>query len=592
MRLKRTHRCGDLRNTNGGSKATLSGWVENYRDHGGVAFIDLRDRWGLTQVVFHPETAGDFHKEAHHLRSQDVISVTGDVILRPEGMENNRLATGAIELYVTDFEMLNKADTPPFDIQHAEGVNEESRLKHRFLDLRSQKQQEMLIFRSKVVNLIRAYFEENDFVDIETPILGRATPEGARDYLVPSRVNAGKFFALPQSPQLYKQALMIAGYDRYIQIARCFRDEDLRANRQPEFTQVDLEMAFVDQDEVMSMVEGLFSKIFKDMMGSELKLPLPRMTYKQSMADYGNDAPDLRFGLKIKDITDIFKESKFTVFRKAVEGGGIVRAINLKGHSEALSRKDLDEMTPFAAQFKAKGVAWIRMNEDGPQSPIIKFFSEEETNALYETMNAEVGDVLIFLADKEEVVCQSLSELRNFFGKKLGLYKDDDFAFTWVVDFPMFEKDHKARPTALHHPFTAPTPEDEHLLDEDIYNIRTNAYDLVMNGCEVGGGSIRIHNLDLQKKVFTILGISEEEAKDKFGFLLDALSFGAPPHGGLALGLDRLIMLLLGTESIRDVIAFPKTQKATCLMTEAPGMVDEEQLEELFIESTVDEDDQ
>lgn len=528
MRLKRTHRCGELRKEMAETTATLSGWVENYRDHGGVAFIDLRDRWGITQVVFHPDTAREHHKEAHHLRSQDVISVTGEVRLRPEGMENPRLKTGAIELYVTDFEMLNKSATP-FDIQHAEGVNEEARLKHRFLDLRSAKQQEALLFRSKVVNLIRAYFAENDFADIETPILGRATPEGARDYLVPSRVNAGKFFALPQSPQLYKQALMIAGFDRYIQIARCFRDEDLRANRQPEFTQVDLEMAFVDKDEVMSMVEGLFVRIFKEIKDEELPLPLPRMSYKQAMAEYGNDAPDLRFGLKIQDITEIFRESQFTVFRKAVETGGVVRAINLKGLSEKLSRKDLDEMTPFAAQFKAKGVAWIRMNEEGPQSPIIKFFSDEETKALYETMNAETGDVLIFLADREEVVCQSLSELRLHFGKKLELYDPASFAFTWVVDFPMFEKDHRAKPSALHHPFTAPMPEDEHLMDEDIYNIRTNAYDLVINGCEVGGGSIRIHNIEMQKKVFSILGIGDEEAQDKFGFLLDALQFGAPP---------------------------------------------------------------
>ena len=592
MRLKRTHRCGELKKDMAGSQATLSGWVENYRDHGGVAFIDLRDRWGITQVVFHPDTAGEHHSQAHHLRSQDVISVTGEVRPRPEGMENSRLKTGEIELYVTDFEMLNKSATPPFDIQHAEGVNEEARLKNRFLDLRGAKLQEAMMFRSRVVNLIRSYFADNEFADIETPILGRATPEGARDYLVPSRVHPGKFFALPQSPQLFKQALIIAGFDRYIQIARCFRDEDLRADRQPEFTQVDLEMAFVDKEDVMTMVEGLFVRIFKEILGKELSLPLPRMSYKQAMLEYGKDAPDLRFGLKIQDITEIFTESKFTVFRKAVEAGGVVRAINLKGLSGKLSRKDLDEMTPFAAQFKAKGVAWIRMNEEGPQSPIIKFFSGEETKALYETMNAEVGDVLIFLADSEEVVCQSLAELRLFFGKKLELYDPKEFAFTWVVDFPMFEKDHRAKPSALHHPFTAPVPEDEHLMDDDIYNIRTNAYDLVMNGCEVGGGSIRIHSTEMQKKVFSILGITDEEAQDKFGFLLDALQFGAPPHGGLALGLDRLVMLLLGTDSIRDVIAFPKTQKASCLMTEAPGKVEEEQLEELSIASTVEEEEE
>lgn len=586
MRLRRTHRCGDIGLAMAGTQTTLSGWVENYRDHGGVAFIDLRDRWGITQVVFDPETAGRFHSEAHRLRSQDVISVTGEVRARPEGMANPRLKTGAIEVYVTDFELLSKSATPPFDVQHSEEVNDEVRLKHRFLELRGEKQQEMLLFRSRIVNLIRTYFAENDFADIETPILGRATPEGARDYLVPSRVNTGKFFALPQSPQLYKQALMIAGFDRYIQIARCFRDEDLRANRQPEFTQVDLEMAFVDKEDVMAMTEGLFARIFKEIRGEKLPLPLPRMNYGQAMADYGTDSPDIRFDLKIRDVTEIFRESGFAVFRKAAESGGVVRAINLKGLSARLSRKDLDDMTPFVTQFKARGAAWIRMNEGGPQSPIIKFFNEGETKALYERMNAEAGDVLIFLADREEVVCQSLSELRLHFGRKLELYDPASFALTWVVDFPMFEKDHQGRPTALHHPFTAPVPEDEALMDGDIYGIRTNAYDIVINGCEVGGGSIRIHDMAMQKKVFSILGIDDEEAQDKFGFLLEALRFGAPPHGGIALGLDRLIMLLLGTESIRDIIAFPKTQKATCLMTEAPGLVEASILEELGITST------
>ena len=583
MRLKRTHRCGELDITLAETSATLSGWVENYRDHGGVVFIDLRDRWGIAQVVFHPDTSGHFHREAQHLRSQDVISVTGEVRPRPEGMANPRLKTGAIEVYVTDFELLNKSATPPFDVQHSEEVNDEVRLKHRFLDLRGERQQQMMLFRSRIVTLIRTYFAENDFADIETPILGRATPEGARDYLVPSRLNPGRFFALPQSPQLYKQALMIAGFDRYIQIARCFRDEDLRANRQPEFTQLDLEMAFVDKEDVITMVEGLFARIFKEIRGEKLPLPLPRMSYGQAMAEYGTDAPDLRFGLKIQDVTEIFRKSGFSVFRKAVEGGGVVRAINLKGLSGRLSRKDLDDMTPFVSHFKAKGIAWIRMNQGSPQSPIIKFFNEEETKALYEVMNAETGDVLIFLADKEEIVCQGLSELRLHLGRKLGLYDPATFAFTWVLDFPMFEKDHRGRPTAQHHPFTAPIPEDEDRMDGDIYKIRTNAYDIVINGCEVGGGSIRIHKMPIQKKVFSLLGIGNEEAQDKFGFLLEALQFGAPPHGGIALGIDRIIMLLLGTDSIRDVIAFPKTQKATCLMTEAPGFVEEATLEELGI---------
>ncbi len=591
MELKRTHRCGALRPENKGISTVLSGWVENYRDHGGVAFIDLRDRWGITQVVFDPEESPESHKIAHTLRGQDVISVKGEVRLRPEGMKNKKLVTGGIEVYVKSHEILNKSHTPPFDIEHHEGVNQETRLKHRYLDLRSTHLQNSMIFRSKVTSLIRNYFQENEFVDIETPVLSRATPEGARDYLVPSRVNQGKFFALPQSPQLYKQSLMISGFDRYIQIARCFRDEDLRADRQPEFTQVDMEMAFVERDDVMSMMEGLFSRIFKEFLGKELSTPLPRMSYDQAMLDYGKDAPDLRFGLKIKDITDILKETDFTVFRKSIESGGCVRAINLKGASESLSRKDLDEMTPFAKQFKAKGVAWIRMNEEGPQSPIIKFFSETEASALYKQMDAETGDVLIFLADREEVVCQSLAELRLLFGKKLGLYKPEDVSLSWIVDFPMFEKDHKGNPTPLHHPFTAPKPEDRDKMDTDIFNVSTNAYDLVMNGCEVGGGSIRIHDQETQKKVFDILGIGDNEARDKFGFLLDALQYGAPPHGGLALGLDRLIMLLLKEDSIRNVIAFPKTQKATCLMTESPGSVENEQLEELSIISTANEDD-
>ncbi|MBI9104130.1 MAG: aspartate--tRNA ligase [Spirochaetales bacterium] len=592
MKLKRTHRCGELRQEQAGTSTVLSGWVENYRDHGGVAFIDLRDRWGITQVVFDPEVGPESHKIAHQLRSQDVISIEGEVRVRPDGMENGKLKTGGIEVYVKSHEILNKSHTPPFDIEHHEAVNAETRLKHRYLDLRSTHLQHAMIFRSKVTSLIRNYFQDKDFVDIETPILSRATPEGARDYLVPSRVNQGKFFALPQSPQLYKQALMISGFDRYIQIARCFRDEDLRADRQPEFTQVDMEMSFVDRDDVMSMVEGLFARIFKEFLNKDLKLPLARMSYDQAMLDYGKDAPDLRFGLKIVEISEIFAKTDFTVFRKAVESGGCIRAINLKGASEKLSRKELDEMTPFAKQFKAKGVAWIRMNEDGPQSPIIKFFSEDEANALYEKMGAETGDVLIFLADREEVVCQSLAELRLFFGKKLELYTNDDVALSWIIDFPMFEKDHSGNPTPLHHPFTAPKPEDAEKMDSDIYNVSTNAYDLVMNGCEVGGGSIRIHDQATQKKVFDILGISDEEAKDKFGFLLDALQYGAPPHGGLALGLDRLIMLLLNEDSIRNVIAFPKTQKATCLMTESPGSVEEEQLDELCIVSTVDEDDE
>ena len=590
MRLKRTHNCGELTSNNKGEKVRLSGWVENYRDHGGVAFIDLNDRWGTTQIVFHPDIAGEHHNIAHTLRSQDVITIEGEVSTRPEGMANDRLPTGEIEVYIKDFELLNKSKTPPFDINHGGDTNQEVLLKHRYLDLRSRRLQKNMIFRSDLTNKIRNYFNDKEFVEIETPILTRATPEGARDYLVPSRTQKGSFFALPQSPQLFKQALMVSGYDRYFQIARCFRDEDLRADRQPEFTQVDLEMSFVDQDDVMAVVEGLFARLMKDLFNKELKLPLNRISFDQSMLDYGCDAPDMRFDLKIKDLSDVFVNTGFSVFKNAVKNGGAVRSINLKGAVDNLSRKDLDEMTPFAAKYKAKGVAWIKMTQEGPQSPIVKFFSEEESAELYKRMDAKVGDVLIFLADKEEVVCQSLAALRLEMGRKLGLIDDNELNFNWVVDFPMFGKDHKARPTSLHHPFTAPKVEHLDLLEDDVYAVKTNAYDLVLNGCEVGGGSIRIHQKDVQEKVFRILGIDEEEAKDKFGFLLESLQYGAPPHGGLALGLDRMVMLFLNTPSLRDVIAFPKTQKATCLMTEAPGQVDEEQLEELAIISTVEDE--
>ncbi len=584
MKFKRTHKCGELTKSNAGETVVLSGWVENYRDHGGVEFIDLNDRWGLTQIVFDPEVSGKAHKEAQHLRSQDVIAVKGTVRLRPEGMANPNLSTGEIEVYVDELELLNKSKTPPFDVNHAENVNQEMRLKYRYLDLRNNELRNNLIFRSKVTNMIRNFFIENDFVEVETPILTKATPEGARDYLVPSRVNGGKFYALPQSPQLFKQALMISGFDRYFQIAKCFRDEDLRADRQPEFTQVDLEMSFVDQEDVISVIEKLFAELLKKLFNRDLKLPLPRMTYDQAMLEYGKDAPDLRFGLKIVELSDIFSDSGFGVFANAVKSGGCVRAINLKGASSSLSRKDLDDMTPFARNFKAKGVAWIKINEDGPQSPIVKFFKEEESKALYERMNAEPGDVLIFVADSESVVRQSLGALREFFGKKLGLIDENELNLSWVVDFPMFEKDQDGNPTPTHHPFTAPKPEDADKLDTDLFSVKSNAYDIVLNGSEVGGGSIRIHDNAMQQKIFSILGIGKEEAEEKFGFLLDALQFGAPPHGGLALGLDRLIMLFLKTESIRDVIAFPKTQKATCLMTDAPGEVDKEQLEELSIE--------
>ncbi len=592
MRLKRTHNCGELRKNDEGSRVVLSGWVDNYRDHGGVAFIDLYDRWGKTQIVFDPEISGEHHKVANTLRSQFVISVKGEVRQRPRGMANNNIDTGEIEVYVKDFELLNKSRTPPFDIQRTGDVKSETRLIYRYLDLRNIENQKKLIFRSRVAAIVRDYFVNNNFIEIETPMLTKATPEGARDFLIPGRVNPGKFYALPQSPQLFKQALMIAGFDRYFQIARCFRDEDLRADRQPEFTQVDLEMAFADQEDVIEVMENFFKRLFKEIFDIELSLPFPRMTYDDAMKNYGCDSPDLRFDVKIVDLSDIFGDSEFGVFRNVISSGGHVRAINLKAQSEKLTRKDLDDMTPFVKQFKAKGAAWIRMTEEGPQSPIVKFFSEEESRTLYSRMDAETGDVLVFIADAEEIVCQSLSELRLFFGKKLNLINTDEFNLSWIVDWPLFKKDQEGNPTPLHHPFTAPKPEDVDKLETDPYGVYADAYDIVMNGVELGGGSIRIHDSEVQKKVFRILGIEEEEAREKFGFLLDALQYGAPPHGGLALGFDRLIMMLLKTESLRDVIAFPKTQKAACLMTDAPGVVEKKQLEELYICSTAGTEDE
>ncbi|MDR1894775.1 MAG: aspartate--tRNA ligase [Spirochaetales bacterium] len=591
MKLKRTRPCGGLRETDIGSPVVLSGWVENYRDHGGVAFIDLRDRWGLVQTVFYPDLAGEGHKLAHTLRSEDVISVAGRVHRRPSGMENPKLPTGEIEVYVEELELLNRSQTPPFSRYHSEEVNPETRLKHRYLDLRGERLHQNLCTRSRIVKVIRDYFGEHDFVDIETPILGRSTPEGARDYLVPSRVNPGRFYALPQSPQLYKQALMIAGFERYIQIARCFRDEDLRANRQPEFTQVDVEMSFVDQEDVINLTEGLFVRIFNEALGLPLAAPFARISYDEAMLKYGKDSPDLRFDLEIKDLSDIFAQSSFGVFKAAMEQGGCVRGINLRGAGEQLSRKDLDDMTPFVKQFKGKGAAWIRMTPEGPQSPIVKYFSPEEGAELYRRMDAKAGDVLIFLADKTEVVCQCLGELRLFFGKRLKLYGSGSFSFAWVVDFPLFTRDPRTgRPTPTHHPFTAPHGEDrEKLKTGDYYSLRSQAYDIVLNGCEAGGGSIRIHDPQVQGEIFSIIGIDQAEAAEKFGFLLEALRFGAPPHGGIALGLDRLIMLLLGEESIQNVIAFPKTQRASCLMTDCPNTVDEEQLEELKIALTLPE---
>ena len=573
---------------------TLCGWVNNYRDHGQGLFIDLRDRYGLTQVVFNdPHTASDVIAQSKELRKEYVIQVVGVVAQRPEGQHNPKLATGDIEVRVKSFELLNKAANPPFLPSQQEMPGEDLRLEYRYLDLRRTQMQQTLLLRDKVVKGMRDYFADNDFIDVETPILGRSTPEGARDYLVPSRVHHGNFYALPQSPQLYKQILMMAGYDRYVQVARCFRDEDLRADRQPEFTQLDLEMSFVDADDVMGIIDGLCVKLAKEILGIELETPLPRMTYDEAMRRFGHDAPDLRFGMEIVDCTDLAKEAEFRVFKSVAESGGFVRGINAKGAADKYSRKDIDGLTEFVQNdFGAKGLAWFKVGEGLElSSPIAKNFSPELLAKIAQRMEAEPGDFLLFSADQWSVTCKALYGLRKRLGAELKLYDPKAMHFSWVIEFPMFEHDDEEdRWVAMHHPFTAPRTQDIPLLESDPGAARAVAYDLVINGSEAGGGTIRIHDNATQQKVFGLLGMSEEEAKGRFGFLLDALQFGAPPHGGIALGIDRWVMLLAGLDNIRDVIAFPKTQKATDLMTGAPGDVDRKQLEELSL-SIIDPDD-
>jgi aspartyl-tRNA synthetase len=582
----RTHTCGELNAQHIGQTATLCGWVDSYRDHGGGIFIDLRDRYGKTQIVFGPECGPATQELARSLRSEFVVSVTGQVAPRPEGTVNAKLATGEIELRPSKLELLNKSLTPPFQPAGMETPNEDLRLKYRYLDLRRPEMQRTMVLRHKITLGMREYFDEHGFIDVETPMLGRSTPEGARDYLVPSRVHNGCFYALPQSPQLYKQILMIAGYDRYVQVARCFRDEDLRADRQPEFTQLDLEMSFVDSDDVIGIIDGLVARLAQEILGLEVKLPLPRMTYDEAMERFGHDAPDLRFGLEIVDVSDLAKECEFRVFRAAVEGGGRVRGINAKGAAAKYSRKGIDELTNFVVQdFGAKGLAWFKVEEGRVlASPIAKNFGEAMLSKIAERMDAEPGDLLVFVADAWEVTCKALYGLRRKFGQELALYEPGSRHFSWVVEFPMFARDEETGGwAAMHHPFTAPRAQDLPLLATDPGKCRAQAYDLVINGLEAGGGTIRIHDPNVQQQVFGLLGITPEQARERFGFLLDALAYGAPPHGGIALGLDRFVMLFGELDNIRDCIAFPKTQKATDLMTEAPGRVDAKQLRELGI---------
>ncbi len=584
---KRTHYCGQLTAQHIGSEVCLMGWVQRRRDHGGLIFIDLRDREGIVQLALDPDRDPEAHQKADKVRGEYVIAVRGHVSPRPEGTVNPKMKTGEVEIEVHELRVLNTAKTPPFMIDEYSDVAENTRLKYRYLDLRRPALQHNLMLRHQVTRVVREYFSGEGFLEIETPFLTKSTPEGARDYLVPSRVSQGMFYALPQSPQLFKQILMVSGFDRYMQIVKCFRDEDLRADRQPEFTQIDCEMSFVDREDVMAVMEGMIARVFKEAIGVDVALPMARMTYAEVLSRYGVDNPDLRFGMELVEISELVRRSGFKVFADAVQWGGIVKAMNVKGGA-SLSRKDLDDLTEFVKIYGAKGLAWVKVNPDGWQSPITKFFTEEEVGKLNQAVGAEVGDLIVFVADSFKVANESLGRLRGHLGHKLGLIDKGTYKFVWVTDFPLLEWDGETRRhVAVHHPFTAPMDEDIPLLATEPGKARAKAYDLVLNGSEIGGGSIRIHDRAVQSKMFELMGIEEEEAKVKFGFLLEALEYGAPPHGGIAFGLDRLTMILAGTDSIRDVIAFPKTQKATCLMSEAPGEVDEKQLRELSLRQAV-----
>ncbi len=581
--LKRTHTCGDLNATHVGNEVVLNGWVNAWRDFGGLVFIDLRDRFGLTQVVFEPEAGAELQALAQTLRNEFVIGVKGKVARRIEGKENPKLATGQIELRAVELQIFNATQTPPFEIMGGE-ANEELRLKYRFLDLRRPEMQQIFVIRHRLLQTMRQAMSEMGFLEIETPILGRSTPEGARDFLVPSRIHPGQFYALPQSPQLYKQILMVAGMDRYFQIARCFRDEDLRANRQPEFTQLDVEMSFVEFEDVIGAMEHLVAALAQEFTGQTLELPLPRLDYAESMERFGNDRPDLRYGLELKDVADIVASSESGLIKSAIEYGHRIRAICATGGAAKYSRKDLDALTESAKELGAKGLVWLKVEEAALSGPLAKFLDATAQAALRERLEAKAGDLILIVADTQQVTSAVLSALRIRLARELALYDPKSFNYAWVVRFPLLHWDaEEGRYAAEHHPFTMPLPEDVALLDTDPAKVRAQAYDLVVNGEECGGGTIRCHDPVIQSKIFALLGLTPEEAEEKFGFLLSALRLGAPPHGGIAFGVDRLVMLYTGLDNIRDCIAFPKTAKGADLMTGAPGAVEEKQLRELHI---------
>ncbi|MCU9613979.1 aspartate--tRNA ligase [Caldibacillus lycopersici] len=578
----RTYYCGEITEINVGESVALKGWVQKRRDLGGLIFIDLRDRSGLVQLVFNPDVSTEALKIAESIRSEYVIDVKGTVVLRAEGTENAKLKTGKIEIKCEEVSILNESKTPPFIIENDSDVTEEMRLKYRYLDLRRPVMYETLKLRHKTVKAMRDFLDDAGFLEVETPILTKSTPEGARDYLVPSRVHPGEFYALPQSPQIFKQLLMVSGMDRYFQVARCFRDEDLRADRQPEFTQIDMEMSFMSQEEIIGLMEEMMQTVMEKVKGIKLATPFPRLTYAEAMARYGSDKPDTRFGLELVDISEVVEKSGFKVFANAVANGGQVKAINVKGSASAYSRKDIDALTEYVNRYGAKGLAWLKVTAEGLTGPIAKFFNEEEAGQLMSVLQAEADDLLLFVADKKSVVADALGALRSKLGRDLQLIDESKFNFLWVTDWPLLEYDEEdGRYYAAHHPFTMPQREDLPLLETDPSNVKAQAYDLVLNGYELGGGSLRIFERNIQEKMFNVLGFTDEQAREQFGFLMDAFDYGTPPHGGIALGLDRLVMLLAGRTNLRDTIAFPKTASASDILTNAPSEVSTAQLDEL-----------